>query len=197
MRSVNRSAGRRGIARLLAVVASLTLFGVDCRSPTSPKGNGEADISITNDYGTALNIYVDGTFKFTLRYKTTLEIDDVTLYHEYKLEAREPATGKLIEITLIDVQAEQDYSWTINAAPRIKVINDWSEAQGEKLAISLDGVFQFNLERGESRLIMQVDSGERFLAAVDPVTGRTVASISFNIIANKTYEWDIKRISPN
>jgi len=197
MRSVNRSAGRRGIARLLAVVASLTLFGVDCRSPTSPKGNGEADISITNDYGTALNIYVDGTFKFTLRYKTTLEIDDVTLYHEYKLEAREPATGKLIETTLIDVQAEQDYSWTINAAPRIKVINDWSEAQGEKLAISLDGVFQFNLERGESRLIMQVDSGERFLAAVDPVTGRTVASISFNIIANKTYEWDIKRISPN
>jgi hypothetical protein len=197
MRSVNRSAGRRGIARLLAVVASLALFGVDCKSPTSPKGNGEADISITNDYGTALDIYVDGAFKFTLRWKTTIEIDDVTLYHEYKLEAREPGTGKLIETTLIDVQAEQDYAWTINAAPRFKVINDWSEAQGEKLAISMDGVFQFNLERGESRMIMQVDFGERFLAAVNSGTGGAVASISFNVNANKTYVWDIKRISSN
>ena len=75
--------------------------------------------------------------------------------------------------------------------------NDWTEVQGEKLAISMDGVWLFNLERGESRWIMQVDFGERFLAAVNLSTGREVAAISFQVDDNDIYEWDIKRITPN
>jgi hypothetical protein len=77
------------------------------------------------------------------------------------------------------------------------VINDWTEVQGEKLAISMDGVWLFNLDRGESRWIMEVGFGERFLAAVNLSTGREVASTSFQIDDNDTYQWDIKKITPN
>ena len=93
MRGVKSAALRWSIVRLLALAGILGLLGAACKSPTSPKGNGEADISITNGYGEALDIYLDGSFQFTLRWGTTIEIDDVTLYHEYTLEARGPAPG--------------------------------------------------------------------------------------------------------
>ncbi len=197
MKAVRRTAVQLGIVRVLALVGILGLFGAGCKSPTSPRGSGEADISITNDHSDVLNIYVDGTFKFALRYRTTIEIDDVELYHEYSLEAREPATGQLIDVTLIDVQTETDYGWTINPPPRIKVTNNWSQVQGEKLAVSMDGVFKFDLERGEIRMIMQVDYGEHFLEAVNLSTGKPVASTSFQIQKNDTYEWDIAHLSPS
>jgi hypothetical protein len=197
MRAVKKAAVQWGIVRVLALVGILGLLGVDCKSPTSPKGGGEADITVTNDYGEALDIYLDGTFKFTLRYKSSIEIDNVTIYHEYALEAREPGTGRLIDSTMVDVQGKSEYTWTIDPPPRIKVINDWTEKQGERLAITMDGVFQFNLERGESRVIMKVDFGERFLAAVNLSTGQEVASISFKINDTGTYEWDIKRVTPD
>jgi hypothetical protein len=186
---------RRSAGLALALVGLLALLCAHCKSPTSPKGNGEADITVTNDYGSPLDIYLDGEFKFNLRYRWSIEIDDVTVFHEYALEAREPGTGRLIDSTMVDVQLKDKYSWTVNPPPRVKVTNDWTEKLGEKLAVSMDGVFQFNLERGESRMIMKVEYGERFLEAVNPDTGQEVASTSFKIDGNETYEWDIKKIT--
>jgi hypothetical protein len=195
--AARRAAGRTAAIGFLGLAGILALFFGGCYSPTSPNGKGEADISITNNYGEALDIHVDGAFKFTLRWQTTIEMDNVDLFHEYKIDALEPGTGKLIDTILIDVQEKQEYSWTIKSMPAIRVINDWTEIQGQKLAISMDGVFQFNLERGESRMIMKVEFGERFLVAIDLTTGRQVMSYAFRVNSNDIYEWDIKRISPN
>lgn len=193
MRADHPSQARWRAARLLALIAVLGLFGGDCKSPTSPKGQGEADITITNNYGVPLDIYVDGAFKFTLTWKTSIEMDDVPIFHEYILEAKEPASGKLIDSTTIDVQTKTDYSWTIEGPPHIKITNNWSERLSDRLAISLDGVFQFNLSRGESRMIMNVEFGERFLSAVDVATGKQVASTTLKVLDNGLYEWEIKR----
>jgi hypothetical protein len=195
--AAQRAVGRTAVIKFLALAGVLGLFLGGCYSPTSPNGKGEADISITNNYGEALDIYVDGVFKFTLRWGTTIEIDDVDLFHEYKIDAKEPVTGRLVDTTLVDVQTKQEYTWTIKSAPAIKVINDWTEIQGQKLAISMDGAFQFNLERGESRMIIRVEFGERYLVAIDLTTGKQIASYTFKINANENYEWDIKRISPS
>ena len=176
-------------ARLLAWLAILAFSWPSCKSPTSPDGAGEADIVVTNDYeeGETIDIYLDGELRFSMGFKMTIEIDNVSL-EEHALEARLNPTGVLIDSEKIDVIEYTDYSWMVDDPPDIKVINQFDNP----LRVLMDGVYQFDLANEESRWIIDVAYGERFLKAFGAADGREIASTTIRVDENTDYSWTIE-----
>ncbi len=183
--------GRRSRAcpagRILVLVSILILSRTACKSPTSPDAEGEADIVITNDYGEALDVSMDGEFRFTIGFKETREIDNVT-EEVHLLEARLKGTATLVDSEEIEVENLSDYTWTIDNPPDINVTNQ----SGQNLRISLDGAVKFDLSSEENRWIMDVPYGERFLKATRVADGSDYASITLKVDENTDYTWTIK-----
>ena len=171
----------------LALILGTTIFAlVACKSPTSTDASGEADIIITNDYGSAVDIYMDGEFKFTIADKWTIEIDDVEI-KEHLLEAKETGTQTVIVSNTIDVTERTDYAWTVDDPPDIDIINNSDEI----LRISLDGTYMFEIGEEEDRWIMDVAFGERLLQAFSAETDLEVASTTIKVEEYKDYTWTI------
>jgi len=174
---------------LLALMAILAFSWVGCKSPTSPDGAGEADIVVTNDYeeGETVDIYMDGEFKFSIGFKVTIEIDNVSL-EEHTLEAKLNATGALVDSETIEVVEYTDYYWTVDDPPDIKVINQF----GKTLKITMDGDYQFDLANEENRWIIDVAYGERFLKAFRASDGQEIASTTIRVDENTDYSWTVE-----
>ena len=179
----------RAAARIVLAAGILLGLSTGCKSPTSPEGKGEADILVTSDVEETLDISMDGVFLFEIAYKNRIEIDNVSL-EEHTLEARRRDTGLLIETETIDVVDETDYSWTVDDPPDITVTNSCRFP----VRVSMDGVHQFDLERSEGRMIVDVDYGDRFLKAWAAEDGREVASITIRVEENQDYSWTIREI---
>jgi hypothetical protein len=175
--------------RLLAMMAVMALSWFGCKSPTSPNGDGEADIVITNDYeeGVTVDIYMDGEFRFSMGFKMTIEIDNVSL-EEHKLEARDNATGASIDSEKVDVVELTDYYWVVDDPPDIKVANQF----GQTLKIYMDGTYQFDLADEEDRWIVDVARGDRFLEAVRTSDGQEIASTTIHVTENTDYSWTVE-----
>lgn len=177
--------------QLQRTAVSLLLSGLmifvlsECKSSTS-SSTGEADIAVTNEYGEALNIYMDGVYQFLLEYKDTKEIDNVSLA-THKLEARKVGTDAVVDSKEIDVEDKQDYTWTINGPPRIQVTNNY----GETLSIYMDYTYQFDLRDKEDRWIYDVTFADHFLQAIRPSTGKEVASKTITVNEDTTYSWSV------
>jgi hypothetical protein len=176
--------------RPAVLIGILIISLISCKSPTSPDGAGEADIIVSNEYGETVDIYMDGSFKFWLRHKSTIEIDNVSL-EEHELEARTVGTETVIDSETITVEEMTDYAWTVQDPPDINVINEY----GATLRIYLDGSYQFELVDQEDRWLMDVPYGERFLKAVRVSDGQDVASTTINVDDNADYSWTIGKIS--
>ena len=175
---------------MIAWLGIIILFLAHCKSPTSPDNEGEADIIVTNDCSKIVDIYLDGEFQFTLKHKWSIEIDDVSL-EEHDLQARETGSGTMIASETIEVEAELDYAWTVDDTPDILVYNYFKKT----LDIYMDGEFQFNLRYEESRWILDVDYGERYLKALDAGDGSEVASVSIKVDENTDYTWTVQKIT--
>lgn len=175
----------RRVALIMMGIATFMLGA--CKSPTSTDASGEADIIVTNDYGDAVDIYMDGEFKFTIGDKWTIEIDDVEL-DEHLLEAKQVDTQTIIVSDTIDVAERTDYAWTVDDPPDIDIINNTDEI----LRVYLDGAYQFEIGEEEDRWINDVALGERFLQAFSAATGLTVASITIKVEEYKDYTWTIE-----
>ena len=160
---------------------------MNCKSPTSPGGQGEADIIIYNEYGEPIDIFMDGSFKFTIQHKSHIELDDVS-YGEYVFVAKKANENEIIDSETILVEEDIDYTWVIDDPPDIRIYN----YSGEKLEIYMDGGYQFDLEEEEDRWIIDVPYGERFLLARRKSDGSQIASITINAIENTDYVWTIE-----
>ena len=65
---------------IIVILAVISLVTSNCKSPESPDtGNGieVATITITNDYGEALDIYLDGILQFMLANEESKDIEDI------------------------------------------------------------------------------------------------------------------------
>jgi len=184
-RSLSR-AGRLPSAAVLAAAALLLISAWSCKSPTSPDA-GEADIIVSSRWTEPLDIFMDGAFKFTLTYKNTAEIDNVSL-ERHQMEAKTQATGEIVLQEILEISAKTDYTWTIQHRARINCIN----AFDVPLKIYMDGVFQFNLASGENRWILEVPLGDRFLAAFRIINGQQAQSATIKVTQNKDYTWGIR-----
>ncbi len=170
---------------ILTGILVMTL--IRCKSPTSPNGQGEADIIVYSKYEETLDIYMDGNFLFSIGYKSSIEIDNVSL-EEHELEAKKTNTDIVIDKETITVEEKADYSWTIDDPPDINVTNNF----GKTLKIYMDSEYQFDLVDEENRWIIDVPYGERFLKATRASDGKEVASTTIHVDENKDYYWTIE-----
>ncbi len=164
-----------------------SIFGPSSEETTEEDEEGEARIIVYNNYGEALNIYMDGEFQFLLGHKGNEKIRNVSL-NEHTLEAKKPNANTTIDSETIDVTSYTDYTWTIDDAPDINVSNQY----GKTLKIYMDDTYQFDLVDEEDRWIIDVAFGEHFLKAVKAADGKEVASTTIDVEENKDYSWVIE-----
>lgn len=173
--------------RILALIGTFILSLTNCISPTSPNGEGEADIIVYNEYGEPLDIYMNGSFKFSIQHKSHIEIDNVS-FGEYELEARKEGASENVASTTIQVEENIDYTWTIDDPPDIYVSN----LSGKTVEIYMDGAYQFDLVDEENRWIIDVSYGEHFLKAIRKTDGIQIASTTIDATENTDYYWTIE-----
>ncbi len=182
-------------AGVLALIGFLVLFLSACESIFGPKSDDTDDdddddiarILVYNQYGETLDIYMDGSYQFSLANEEDAKIRGMSL-DEHDLEAKVPASGAVVDSETIDVTAYTDYSWTIDDAPDINVVNSY----GSTLKIYMDGKYMFDLVNEENRWIMNVAFGSRFLKADRASDAKEVASTTISVTANKDYSWTIE-----
>lgn len=187
-----KSTGFWRVAGILAFAVGLMILSFSCKSPTSPRGDGEADIIVYSKIEDSLEIYMDGTLRFSIRYKNSIEIDNVSIgIHEMK--ARNSTTGIVVDVETIYVTEKIDYTWTIEDPADINVTNKY----GQSLKIYMDDAFIFNLANDENRWIIDVPLGEHFFRAIRISDGKQAASITINVTENKDYFWTIEKLKSN
>jgi TRAP-type mannitol/chloroaromatic compound transport system substrate-binding protein len=180
----------RSTVRILCVLAVLAAVWVSCKSTTSTTSTTTtttvARILVTNTYGQTLDIYMDGTFQFTLTNKNGGTITNVSIA-THTMEAKIGGTTTVIDTTTVDVTSLIDYTYTIDR-PDINVTNGW----GETLKIYMDNVYQFTIVDQENRYIIQVTLQSHFLKATRASNDTEVASTTLNVTQNKKYSWTIQ-----
>jgi len=186
--SQSRSAVWRRMLILTVLIEFLIWPLFYCKSPTSPDNAGEADIIVYSKVPEVVDVYMDGEFQFSITYKNSKEIDNVSL-ETHLLEAKLEATDTAFLSESIDVEEETDYTWNMEDPADINVINDF----GEALGIFMDGNYQFELVDEENRWIIDVPLGERFLKALRLSDGSQVASVTINVTEDEDYEWTISK----
>jgi len=185
-----RLTGSWFIIGILAFAGGLMFLTFGCKSPTSPNGEGEADIIVYSRIEDILDIYMDGALWFSIKYKNSIEIDNVSMgIHE--LQARNQKTGFIVDSETINVTEKIDYAWTIEDPADINVTNNY----GQTLKIYMDDNYLFDLVDEENRWIIDVSHGEHFLKAIRANDGKQVASITLNITEDQDYSWTIKMIT--
>jgi hypothetical protein len=123
---------------LLGLVIFSVFIAPACKSPTSPNGEGEADIVVLNEYGEPLNIFLDQNFVCTLHFKSNFEIDNVSFgFHD--LEARTVDADAIVDAMTLDIEANTDYEWEIDDPADINLKN----YSGETVKVYMDDEYVY------------------------------------------------------
>lgn len=181
---------RKHLAQVMTLIGILMFLQSGCKSPTSPDGKGEADIIVYSLFEEILDVYMDGTFRFSIGYQNPIEIDNVS-FGTHEIEAKKSGSDIVFASTTIEVTEKIDYTWQIEDPADINVVNSY----GEALKIYMDEAYQFDLANEEGRWILDVPLGEHFLKALKVSDSMQVASILLDISENKDYVWTIKKLN--
>lgn len=171
---------------LMGLTLLLILCITACKTPVAPD-DGEADIIIQNRYGDSLNIYMNGSFLWILGDSQNVEIDNIA-QGKYEFEARKIDDDMVVNTAEFNVTEKTDYVWEIGDPADINLVN----SSGLALQIFMDGVYQFELLDGDSRMISDVPHGEHFLKAVRSDNSQDYASITIDIERDVDYTWTIQ-----
>jgi len=172
----------------LLIVISLFFIG-SCKSPESPDEqptDNTSSIKITNDFGEAMDIYMDGVFIFVINYNEVKIIEDVST-GEHQLIGYRVNTNIQLASLKIDISSAGEYAWYIDDPADINVQN----YSGYNLSIYMDNEFMFNLADEENRWILDVSHDKHYLKANKISDGSEYASITIEVTENKDYSWTI------
>ena len=159
---------------------------IGCKSPES-LDDITATISVSNECGIAVDIYMDGSYQFSLEFLYYDVIQNVT-GGVYEIVAKKKDTEEVQSLTSVDVNASGDYWVTILSTASINVINEY----GETLNIYTNGSLQSELGHEENQVFNNVPYGEHSLEASKASDNTLVASTSINVVEEKEYTWTIK-----
>jgi hypothetical protein len=177
--------------QILFVIGIISLISVSCKSPESPDADTEestvANIIIINDYGEALDIYLDGVFQFSLAHEDTGEIEDVSL-EKHRILAKKVGINRVVDWRDIEITDTVDYTWIIDDPADINIANN----SGISLKIYMDEIYQFDLADEENRWILDVEWGEHLLKALKLIDDAAYASTIIEITKNQDYSWTIE-----
>jgi len=171
-------------ARILALSGILMSSLISCDLFEAEQA--AANIIVYNEYGEALDIYMDAYFQFIVEYGSSAAIENVTEGEHY-LEAKITETETVVEAATVEIITVGDYEWTIGDPPDINVVNNAEQT----LKIYMDGEYQFTIVHEENRWIIDVSIGEHYLEAKRESDEAVLYSTTIDVAANTDYTWTI------
>ncbi len=174
--------------RISVCLGLLLLAGSGCKNSTTPDGNDKPRITVRNNCGIAVDIYMDGTYKFFLEHKEYYYIEDVPV-GTHLLVAKRKGTDKVLKSETAEIAAASNYTWTLNSTASVAITNNY----GETLSIYGDGTYQTDLKNGEANSISNITYGEHLFEAKQQGTSTVVASTNIEITEDKGYTWTITK----
>jgi hypothetical protein len=184
--SLSINNGRKGRAAAWTAAGIMLAVLICCTSSSGPE-DFEAYIVANNNTGISLDIFMDGTYQFTVAHQESLRIENVP-QGTHLLEAYQAGTSTLIFSGEIEVQTSGNYMWMLEGPSTIKVTNEY----GEKLQITLDGNVLGEIDDLSSQTIDKVTVGLHSLTAAQVSDGTTVATASIDVDEVKEYTWLIR-----
>lgn len=175
--------------KLFAAVSLIlsVIFACSITSCKSPIDDIKANISVSNEYGLEIDVYMDGIFQFSLEFLNLATIEDV-LEGVHEIVAKKKGTGEVITTEIVNVTAFGEIWVSILSAASIKVANRY----GEALNIYTNGSFQGELGDELNQIFPNAPYGEHVLEASKASDNTLVASTVIDIIEEKEYTWTIK-----
>ncbi len=160
---------------------------ISCKSPNSPE-NIQANIFVSNECGIAIDVYVNGAFKFSLEFLIYEVVENVS-GGTYVIVAKKKDTAEQIATETVNVNASGEYWVSILSAASLNIVNNY----GETLNIYTNGSLQGELGDGENQVFTHVPYGEHELEAAKTSDNTLVASTTLNVLEEKEYTWTIKK----
>jgi hypothetical protein len=187
----DRQVRKKQIGQVLGTAVCLgilLLASSGCKNSTTPDGNEKPRITVRNNCGLAVDIYMDGVYQFYLENKEYYYIENVTA-GTHTLEAKRKGTETLLKFETVEVSATSNYTWTIGSTATVTIINHY----GETLSVYGDGAYQTDLKDQESNLVQNVPYGEHLFEAKRPNESEVLASTHIEVLEDKAYTWTITK----
>jgi hypothetical protein len=159
-----------------------------CKNTTTPDGNEKPTITVRNDCGLAVDIYMDGVYQFFLENKEYYYIENVTP-GTHQLEAKNKGTETLLKSVSAEISATSNYTWTIKSAAGVTITNSY----GETLSLYGDGTYQTDIEDRSSNAILNIPYGEHLFEAKRPNESQVLASTRIEVLGDNGYTWTITK----
>jgi hypothetical protein len=176
-------------AGMIVWLGIFILTSISCKNPTSPDQEPtQATITVGNVCGAAVDIYMDGTFQFSLEYLESNIIQNLTV-GTYELEAIKKDSEILVASETFEITQLSDYIWTVQSSAIVTIKNEY----GETLSIYTDGGYQDDLADQATMIFQSVPFGEHLLEALRTTDDEKVASLTVDVEENTTYFWTISK----
>ena len=167
----------------IALVACAFIVGMIGCKADPPLSN----ITVSNECGLAIDVFMDGIFQFFLEYGYMKTIDEVE-WGTYQLEARRNSTGELVASDELSVRVNENFKWRVWTSADIEITNKY----GELVSIYGDNVHTGDLEDLDVALMQSVPYGDRKLEA-RLSDGTVVASTTISVLENILYKWTVEK----
>jgi hypothetical protein len=182
----------RNSAKILtvAIVIFLGIFfyaSTGCKSPEDPDVEISANVTVSNECGLALDIYLNGVFQFSLEFLFYDVINNLQV-GVYEITAKIKDTQEVLQSYTVDVFAKEEIWLSILYSASINVVNEY----GEPLNIFTNGSNQGELGDKQNQVFTQVPYGDHVLEASKTSDNTLVASVTINVVEEKEYTWTIR-----
>jgi hypothetical protein len=174
-----------GIAFLLGIV----LFSfMSCKSPSSTEENVTTTVTVNNVSGTAVDVFMDGTYEVSVDNGYTADIQNVTA-GSHLFDAKKKGTEMLVFSATMDIDVNYNYTLVIQGPAKIIVNNNY----GETLQVTIDGNLLGSIDDQSQATVDQVPFGEHTLVATKVSDGTEAATITIDVEEVKNYTWTITK----
>ena len=168
---------------ILALTCVFFIGVSGCKQVLIPNGI----ITIINECGLAVDIFLGGEYKFYLENDETKSIEDLA-DGTYELEAHRKGTGEFVSRETLDVIFNRIYTWSVWSSASIKIINKY----GETLSIYGDDIYAGEMLDQDESTMDNVPYGDRKLEA--KTSDETiVATTTISVLVDLLYEWTINK----
>ena len=162
---------------------------ISCKNPTSPDdGSTTARMTVSNDCGVAVDIFMDKTFQFSVEYQESEIIQNISV-GQHEFEAKNKDTEIVLSNVTVDLFEPRDYVLTIIGEASFHVSNEY----GESLNVYGDGDLLSDIGSPGTLVIENVLYGVHLFEAKKVSDGTAVASISVDFAENPAYFWTINK----
>lgn len=176
-------------AGIILWLSIFLLAPISCKNTTSPENEiSEIKITVINECGVAVDIYVDKNFQFTVEYLESKTIRNLSL-GDYEFEAKKKGTDIQLAFLSVELTEIVDFVWTLQSEASFHITNEY----GETLNIYGDDNLLNEIISPSTLIIENVPYGVHLFEAKKVSDGTIVDSISIDFAEIKAYFWTINK----